>query len=311
MDWLPSCRSCNASIKILVGICHPLPWLVLMLSSCQAPPGANIMPSVTVLVPASTVPSFTANPISTPVNSTPSLRLSTVILTSKPSPFPTNTVTVTVTATPIGLCSQRKPNDDLLIIINKEYGISREYAPGDLVRLVDYFPREVTMGYATEVRAILIKPLQRLIQDMQVAGMRPRILSGYRNFEAQTNSWEKWQTREPERAPYLSVPPGHSEHQLGIAIDFSSPELAAIIGQEDAEFDTRFEQTSEGVWLAENAHKYGFTLSYSLEAFPVTGVFYEPWHYRYVGTELATQLHQRNETLSEYQLQTQPPPCIP
>ena len=109
----------------------------------------------------------------------------------------------------------------------------------------------------------------------------------------------------------VSAPPGHSEHQLGTAVDFGSPELADVVGEPDIEFHTYFFKTSEGAWLLENAHRYGFTLSYTRETFELTGLYYEPWHYRYVGVEMATHLKELGQTLTQYQLANQPEPCIP
>ena len=150
-----------------------------------------------------------------------------------------------------------------------------------------------------------------MIEDMYSAGLEPFIISGYRSYYSQSIAWEKWNRLEPERAIQLSAPPGHSEHQLGTTVDFGSPELAAIVGDPDIEFHTYFYQTREGEWLLEHAHEYGFTLSYSREAYELTGFYYEPWHYRYVGVELATYLRDQNLTLTAYQLDTLPLPCHP
>ena len=84
-----------------------------------------------------------------------------------------------------------------------------------------------------------------------------------------------------------------------------------MVGQEDIEFHTYFYLTSEGQWLLEHAHEYGFTLSFPREAFELTGFYYEPWHYRYVGTEMAGFLQEVGMSLTEYQLLNSPPPCIP
>jgi len=203
------------------------------------------------------------------------------------------------------------PNDDLFTIVTQTYGLSRDYAPQDLVLLTDYLPVEVTLGYPTELRQVALDPLMQMIAAMQDAGLQPWILSGYRSYAAQAISWEKWNREEPERAAILSARPGHSEHQLGTTIDFGSPELAEITGIENIEFHTYFYQTSEGIWLAENAYRYGFSLSYPRESQELTGFFYEPWHYRYVGEEMATFLHDSGMYLTEYQLQNQPEPCIP
>lgn len=150
-----------------------------------------------------------------------------------------------------------------------------------------------------------------MVEDMIDAGLRPQIISGYRSYSAQAIAWSKWLEKVPESAAIVSAPPGHSEHQLGTTIDFGSPELAEIVGDEDIEFHTYFYKTSEGLWLDEHAHEYGFTLSYSREAFELTGLYYEPWHYRYVGPELANELKQQGLTLAKYLIDSNSPPCIP
>lgn len=223
------------------------------------------------------------------------------------------TATVTPSPTPDRNipCSQRMPGNDLLTIVTLTYGLSRDYEPGGLVDVSAYLPSEVTLGYPTQLRRIVINPLVNMITDMQEAGLKPFIISGYRSYAAQAIARQKWVEKEPDRVNILSAPPGFSEHQLGTVIDFGSPELPEIVGQEDIEFHTYFYKTSEGIWLLENAHKYGFTLSFPFEATETTGFFYEPWHYRYVGVEMATRLNEAGISLTEYQLANEPPPCIP
>lgn len=228
-----------------------------------------------------------------------------------PTAIPTATITPSPTPDRNVLCSQRVPDNGLLTMITLTYGLSRDYEPAGLVDLSGYLPREVTLGYPTQLRRVVINPLVDMITDMQAAGLKPVIISGYRSFSAQAIARQKWLEKEPDRANILSAPPGFSEHQLGTVVDFGSPELADIVGQKDIEFHTWFYKTSEGIWLLENAHKYGFTLSYPFEAFETTGFFYEPWHYRYVGVEMATFLHEQGISLTEHQLATEPPPCIP
>jgi D-alanyl-D-alanine carboxypeptidase len=150
-----------------------------------------------------------------------------------------------------------------------------------------------------------------MIGDMLQYGLRPEIISGYRSYAAQSIAWSKWLEREPDRAAIISVPPGHSEHQLGTTLDFGSPELAEIIGEDDVDFHTYFYKTGEGEWLNRHAHEYGFSLSYPLEAIEITGFYYEPWHYRYIGVELATQLHDDGISLTQYLLEMYPAPCTP
>ena len=274
---------------------------------------AVLPPPLPTLVP-------TGLPVETPTLPPPSVEGETAVAqqpTNTPEPTATATASPTVTpsptptATPIGPCDARMPQDDLFTIVTQTYGLSRDYAPQDLALLTDYLPVDVTLGYPTELRQVALGPLIQMIADMQNAGLQPWILSGYRSYSAQAISWEKWNREEPERAAILSARPGHSEHQLGTTLDFGSPELAEIVGIEDIEFHTYFYQTSEGIWLAENAHRYGFTLSYPRGAQELTGFFYEPWHFRYVGEEMATFLHDAETYLTEYQLINQPEPCIP
>ncbi len=300
----------NQLTRVLVGLAA-----IGLLSSC-APAGSGPIAAVAEPVvlaatatplptlPAATAtvaPSATAPPTSTPP------------ATPTPVPPPTATPTVVPTATPDRTiaCSQRVPDDDLFTVVTLTYGLSREYAPADLVPLSDYLPSEVTLGYPSEIREVVAGPLAEIVTAMQQAGLQPQVISGYRSYSAQAIANEKWHTLEPERAAILSAPPGFSEHQLGTVVDFGSPELPEIVGQEGIEFHTWFYKTSEGIWLLENAHQYGFTLSYSREAQESTGFFYEPWHWRFVGVDMAAFLRESEISLTEYQLQTEPPPCVP
>ena len=215
------------------------------------------------------------------------------------------------TAVPALKCAERLPGSDLLAIVTKEYGLSKDYAPDDLVALAEHLPYHVTVGYPSEIRQVALQPLVGMIDEMLAEGLQPQVLSGYRSYAAQAISWDKWNRLYPERAAIISAQPGHSEHQLGTVIDFGSPELPGLVGQPGIQFHTYFYKTSEGQWLAENAHRYGFTLSFTEKAFDTTGFYYEPWHFRYVGQPLAEQLREQNMTLTEYQLANKPPPCIP
>lgn len=283
---------------------------VLLLSACA--------PSIARDAPADTAtPALTPTRppvVSTGLPPTPT-PLPTAVFTPQPtltpSPVPTATTVPTPTPNREIACSQRIPDNGLLTIVTLTYGVSRDYEPAGLVDLSGYLPNDVTLGYPTQLRRVVINPLVEMITDMQAAGLKPVIISGYRSYSAQAIARQKWAEKEPERVGILSAPPGFSEHQLGTVIDFGSPELAEIVGQEDIEFHTYFYKTSEGVWLLENAHRYGFTLSYPFEATEVTGFFYEPWHFRYVGVEMATHLQETGISLTEHQLSAEPPPCIP
>lgn len=211
----------------------------------------------------------------------------------------------------MGPCSERRPADGLTALVTSEYALSRDYVPPGLVNLSSYLPVSVTLGYPTQIRQIAAEPLVEMIKDMQAAGLEPTIISGYRSYAAQAIAWTKWHEEYPDRVSIISAPPGHSEHQLGTTIDFGSPELSILVGDEGIEFHTNFYLTGEGQWLAEHAHEYGFVLSYPRETFDLTGMYYEPWHFRYVGRTLATMLHDSETSLISYLLTTQPAPCLP
>lgn len=240
--------------------------------------------------------------------------------TTTPSPTPTLTPTSTYTPTPSPTstkqaCRSRAPDpNNLLFVVSKDFGLGPDYEAPNLVSLSDYFDHTITRGYPTEVSEIIIDPLLRMISDMRSAGLDPYIISGYRGYWAQEVAYLKWKEKEPDRVAILSALPGHSEHQLGTTIDFGSYNLHEYLDDSfprNTQFHTLFYKTPEGIWLNDNAHRYGFTLSYPLSAWEITGFYYEPWHYRYVGVGNATVLKENFVSLTEYQLNQDPWPCIP
>lgn len=311
--------------KLYLGKLYPLLLIGLLVIGCGAetavsqadhPPPSRTrqqFPSATSSPPAE---ERLASPVAEEATAAPPPTITpipTVAHTATPSPSPTTTATAIPSSSPTaGACAARSPSsDDLLTIVTLDYGLSREYKPSDLVNLSDYLPHHVTLGYPTQLRRIAVDPLVEMIAAMETAGLHPQVISGYRSYAAQAIAWNKWHESHPESAAIVSAPPGHSEHQLGATVDFGSPELPAIVGEEDIQFHTYFYKTSEGQWLLEHAHEYGFTLSYSREAFELTGLYYEPWHYRYVGREVATYLYENDMTLTAYLLEQNPQPCAP
>lgn len=86
--------------------------------------------------------------------------------------------------------------------------------------------------------------------------------------------------------------PGASEHQIGLALDFVTDTYTDL--------DEGFADTAGGIWLAENSYKYGFILRYPEDKEYITGIKYEPWHFRYVGVDAATVIYEKNITLEEF-----------
>ncbi len=299
LGWLVGCASAPSSDVVAVAeVTRPTTAVVA------------IIPTEVEIETSTPTPTATATPI--PATPTPPPPPAT------PTAVPTATATPTSTPIPsptaVPSCTQRNVSpDDLHAVVTFQYGLGRDFEPPDLVSINDHFPPAVTKGYPNQIRTIALEPLQQVIADMQAAGLQPQIISGYRSFYSQNIAFQKWVEKEPERVGMLSARPGHSEHQLGTTVDFGSPVLYQYVegADENIEFHTYFFHTPEGVWLLENAHHYGFTLSYPREAQEITGFYYEPWHYRYVGVEMATFLKENGLSLTAFQLQSQSPPCVP
>jgi D-alanyl-D-alanine carboxypeptidase len=213
---------------------------------------------------------------------------------------------------PVVACDERRPAaNDLLPIVTASFGLDPDYVPPDLISLGDYVTFKVSSPeYLLRVEAATA--LGRMVKAMQADGLAPTVLSAYRGYYDQVVTYQKWLEQDPAYANQVSAQPGHSEHQLGTVVDFGSPELPGLVGDPTVRFHPLFAQTSEGVWLAAHAHEYGFTLTNPPEAQPLTGLTYEPWHYRYVGVDLATYLHESGYFLTEYLYKLMKAlPCIP
>jgi D-alanyl-D-alanine carboxypeptidase len=201
-------------------------------------------------------------------------------------------------------CQNRVVDTELLAYVTQQFSLPEFYVPADLTPLSDYFESSVTLGQDLYVRQIVIDPLQRLLGEMNAAGLYPSIISAYRSYGEQSLAWKWWSSQYPGRVAIMSARPGYSEHQLGTTVDFGSPAL-------DNLFHVDFANTAEGVWLTKNAHRFGFTLSYPANTYDITGFKYEPWHFRYVGVDLATQLFNSGQILTSWQVANLAPPCIP
>lgn len=292
---------------------------VILLLGCAAPIGPDPalidLSSGDALVQVTTA--VTPITLTQPPPPTPPLATAVITPTFTPTPAPSLTPTQTATATatrtptptPTILCTARQPGDDLLTVVSREYGLGDRYEPNDLIDINEIFGSRVTKNYPVELRVAVVEPLLEMVRAMEDAGLRPQIVSGYRGYHAQALAYQKWAIQYPNRVDTISARPGHSEHQLGTTVDFTSPELPRLTGDPSLEFHTAFSRTSEGIWLSENAHIYGFTLSYPADSYAVTGFQYEPWHYRYVGVNMATRLRRMGIPLIQYQMQDEQSPC--
>jgi D-alanyl-D-alanine carboxypeptidase len=192
-----------------------------------------------------------------------------------------------VPATPGGSGIRVPDPASLTAVVNKRRGLPADYVPAGLVT-----PSGIPG--ATQVRSELIAPLEQLRADMAAAGITLRMSSAYRSYARQQTIYNGFVAREGVAgADTHSARPGNSEHQTGLVVDLDDGTGCNL----SACFGTR----PGGIWLAENAWKYGFILRYGKGWQPIVGYTYEPWHFRYVGVDVSTDMHNRGIlTLEEY-----------
>jgi D-alanyl-D-alanine carboxypeptidase len=182
------------------------------------------------------------------------------------------------------------------VVVNKQRQISPlRYKPENLV--FPEFPRpRIQNPFGLRLREEAAVATVALAQAMKAEGAGTLILnSGFRTYKNQQALYNRTRdTRGLAIAEKLSARPGHSEHQLGLAADFSARGQGCVIM-------VCFGTTKAGKWLGDNAHEYGFILRYPKGFRAITGFQYEPWHFRYVGVELATELKTKGiKTLEEF-----------
>jgi D-alanyl-D-alanine carboxypeptidase len=130
---------------------------------------------------------------------------------------------------------------------------------------------------------VVVDDLAALAAASRADGLELGIESAYRSYASQAATLQVWTARlGPAAALLRTARPGHSEHQLGTAIDFTSPGWAGRVGDWAVE-------SLEGAWMAEHAWEYGFVMSYPSGAEGDTCFGYEPWHYRWVGRDAAAE----------------------
>ncbi|MCL6613047.1 MAG: M15 family metallopeptidase [Firmicutes bacterium] len=179
------------------------------------------------------------------------------------------------------------------LLVNKARPLPADYVPPDLRPAGIPFTCPVDSPKRL-LRAEAAEALERLFARATQEGIALLGVSGYRSYERQREIFAAHMADLGEEAANrVSARPGESEHQTGLAIDVSSPEVGGLLVES-------FGETEAGRWLAQNAPKYGFVIRYPRGKEDVTGYAYEPWHLRYVGTEHALAMAERNLTLEEY-----------
>ena len=175
---------------------------------------------------------------------------------------------------------------NVLAPVNEQHSCPPDFVPGDLV----------DVGSGQTLRSEAAAAFTEMLAAAQREGHILLVVSGFRSHETQTRIWGSSvaSTGEEETARF-SARPVHSEHQLGTAMAVSNRDLGGALEQ-------AFGASKEGKWLAGNAPRFGFIVSYPPGKEAITGYSYEPWHIRYVGAAEAQRVVASGLTMHEYLL---------
>lgn len=165
-----------------------------------------------------------------------------------------------------------------LLLVNMDYAVP-EGTPGDLVRISNLVQ---TLNPTTMLREGALTGLRTMLDSAAAYEfVQFRVTQGFRTHEYQQNLYDTMGESG------IAAPPGHSEHQVGLAVDISYH--GVNIGN-----------SPQGTWLMENSYRYGFILRYPQHKTDITGIPFEPWHYRYVGQPHAYFMFANDLVLEEY-----------
>lgn len=240
------------------------------------------------------VPAPTAAPSAAPRPTT------TLAPTATRASSPTARATTTATAAPRPTPTPAPSALDAWVFVplTKDLSVPKEYAPADLVWL-DEFGIPTLQDARRRLRIQAAAALAEIFDAARQEGHTLVVCSAYRSYADQVVTFDHWVADEmakaesagspisreeaERRANQFSALPGHSEHQLGTAVDVSSPEVAfdLVVGLAD---------TPPGRWLAENSYRFGYVFSYPAGKENLTGYVAEPWHLRWIGRTHALEL---------------------
>ncbi|MGX4598137.1 M15 family metallopeptidase [Faecalimicrobium sp. JNUCC 81] len=184
-----------------------------------------------------------------------------------------------------------KSNSNIItntLLVNNDNKLDKNYKPinSDIpsIPFIDSSTDE-----EKQMEEIASKSVEKLFNKAKEEGIKFLATSAYRSYASQKEIYTKKVISDGiKKANEYVAKPGTSEHQTGLCIDVTN-EDRWFVGS-----------TKEAIWLAENAHKFGFIIRYPKGKEDVTGKSYEPWHIRYVGKDIAKEIHINNLTLEEY-----------
>lgn len=181
------------------------------------------------------------------------------------------------------------------VVVNKQRPLNpKTYAPANLVK--PNITLKATTDMEDHVQKATATALEKMAADAKAQGLGLNLQSGYRSYSFQVALYNRYVSQQGKAvADTQSARPGYSEHQTGFAADLGSD------SHPECDVEACFGTTAEGKWLAANAYKYGFLIRYTEGNDKITGYIPEPWHVRYVGVELSTEMHNQGiATLEQF-----------
>ena len=174
----------------------------------------------------------------------------------------------------------------ITILVNKYIYLPQDYIPNNL-ETIDKKYTDSNKMLVSDARI----SLEEMAYDAKKENLNIRVVSAYRDYNYQESLYNKYVLKDgKDIADTYSARAGFSEHQTGLVVDLDNINLSY----------EQFESTDEFIWMKNNSYKYGFILRYPENKEYITGYYYEPWHYRYVGKKIAKYIYDNNITFDEY-----------
>jgi D-alanyl-D-alanine carboxypeptidase len=183
--------------------------------------------------------------------------------------------------------------DRTTILVNKYHNLPNDYEPIQLQTI-----RKSNSTRHLKLRQDACTAFELMCDAAKEDNVDLIAVSAYRSYSYQCEVYDRKKTKQQSLEEYQSIRdrtiarPGYSEHQTGLAVDVGTTDDYRLVKS--------FESTDAGIWLAKNSYLYGFILRYPKGKEYITGYKYEPWHFRYLGTELAQELYDSNLTYDEF-----------